>query len=340
MKTKRLLLVILFAIANNAIFAQLKINQYGRLGMGIEPHPSYKLLIKGNLCLTTHPEIPFPNTNPTELFFKVGNGYPGAEIGCTDMDNTIAFYSSDQGYCTLYAAHYYTGSDSTIKTNILPIQNALEKILQIESYSFNLKRGSNVESNASYGFLAQEIKNVLPNIIDTGKGIMLIDYQQVIPLLVEALKEQQKEIDSLKNDTTIIQNRSLAKPENVNTNIIDSIKNELENLKMQMQYCCEQKQLKTSKEIEINYPTSILYQNKPNPFKENTIIEFDIKEDFKDASIMVFDMQGLLKRSIPITKNGKGRIIINGNELSAGMYLYSLIINENEIDTKRMILLN
>ena len=61
---------------------------------------------------------------------------------------------------------------------------------------------------------------------------------------------------------------------------------------------------------------------------------------FRSASIMVFDLQGTLKMVIPISHSLKGQITINGFELTAGMYLYSLIVDDKEIDTKRMILMN
>ena len=54
---------------------------------------------------------------------------------------------------------------------------------------------------------------------------------------------------------------------------------------------------------------------------------------------MVFNMQGALMKQMPIQRQQQ-RVIINGSELTAGMYLYSLIIDGKEIDTKRMILTN
>jgi len=51
-------------------------------------------------------------------------------------------------------------------------------------------------------------------------------------------------------------------------------------------------------------------------------------------------MNGLLIKNYKIQTSGKGSIKISANELKAGMYIYSLIVNENEVDSKRMILLN
>ena len=81
----------------------------------------------------------------------------------------------------------------------------------------------------------------------------------------------------------------------------------------------------------------MLYQNTPNPFKEKTVIRFNLAENVKNAFIYIFDMQGTLQKQIAVTPSMQS-IIINGYELSPGMYIYSLIVNGKEIDTKRMIL--
>jgi len=85
--------------------------------------------------------------------------------------------------------------------------------------------------------------------------------------------------------------------------------------------------------------SSFLFQNKPNPYTEKTIIEFEIDEKSSTSSIIIFNMQGAFIKSIPIVLKGKGQITINGYEFAAGMYLYSLIVDNKEIDTKRMILI-
>ena len=336
MRAKRLLIIVLFVITSKTSFAQLKINEYGRIGIGIDPHPSDKLLIKGNLCLTTFPEIPAPLSKWGEMKFKVGNGWPGAEIGATP-GGKIAFWSSGYGFHKLYAGHYYTLSDTSEKTDIKPVKSTLQKILQLNTYSYKLKSDSLIEEKSTYGFLAQEIQSVLPEITDTVKGIILIDYQQIIPLIVEALKEQQGTIDSLRNRHQVMR---LANTGVIEHDTLDRLIREIKELKNLMNTCCNQKQSQIN-DANINSPSSSkLFQNRPNPFSEKTIIEFEIIESFNIASILIFDMQGIFKKSFPITQNGKGQITIRGFELVAGMYLYSLIVDNKEINTKHMILLN
>ncbi|HRG01226.1 MAG TPA: T9SS type A sorting domain-containing protein [Bacteroidia bacterium] len=77
--------------------------------------------------------------------------------------------------------------------------------------------------------------------------------------------------------------------------------------------------------------------NKPNPFNKETIIEYNIVET-GTASILVFDMNGKLLKTILVKTPGHGSVTINSADLLPGMYYYSLIVNNMEVDTKKMIL--
>jgi hypothetical protein len=82
---------------------------------------------------------------------------------------------------------------------------------------------------------------------------------------------------------------------------------------------------------------SMLFQNIPNPFREKTIIRFQLADDVREASICIFDMSGKLLKKLPVSP-GMESVSVNGYELGEGMFLYSLVANGVEIDTKRMIL--
>jgi len=326
MKTK-ILSSILLLISISA-FAQLRVDQFGRIGMGTNyPNPNYKLHIKGDLLLTTYPEIPAPNTYPVEFRLKVGNGWPGAEMG-TNVD-IIAFWTLETGYNKLYAEGFYVGFEKDSKTNIVNIENSLEIINKLNSCSFYINNEKLHKKQIRYGFLAEEVAQAIPEITDTARGVILIDYNQITPLLVSATKELNKTIDSLKQELFEIKNE-----------ITDYCNQKNPNNAMGSDIYTETQHLTTN--ISNNTPlgNSKLFQNRPNPFTEETKIEFNIKTKYSSASILVFDMQGTLKKTIPISENGKGYITVNGYELTAGMYLYSLIIDGKEFDTKRMILLD
>ena len=83
---------------------------------------------------------------------------------------------------------------------------------------------------------------------------------------------------------------------------------------------------------------AFLYQNTPNPFNTTTEIKYFLPEGSTNAYIYVFNLQGNLLLTYNLSDNGFGSVIINGSSLDAGMYIYSLVINGQEAETKRMIL--
>jgi len=90
-------------------------------------------------------------------------------------------------------------SDNRFKQNIQPIAQGLDKILQLKAVSYDWKK--NVEGfkftdqSRQIGFLAQELENVIPEIVSTdSKGFKSVDYSKLTVVLAEAIKEQQSQI--------------------------------------------------------------------------------------------------------------------------------------------------
>lgn len=127
------------------------------------------------------------------------------------------------------ASPWLNVSDERLKTNITTIENALDKVMQVRGveYKFNQEKysGMNLSSDKQIGFIAQELEQVFPTMVHE-KGISLIggemkpdfslksetqvlkavSYSDMIPVLVEAIKEQQKIIESLKQRIEQLEN--------------------------------------------------------------------------------------------------------------------------------------
>ena len=117
----------------------------------------------------------------------------------------------------LYAAGdvYASYSDVRLKTNIRPITGALDKVNSISGVYYNpsdVAIGYGFDSSEQVGVIAQEIKKVLPQIVkqapfDTandgssksGEKYITVQYEKIVPLLIEAIKELSAEVESLKN---------------------------------------------------------------------------------------------------------------------------------------------
>lgn len=94
----------------------------------------------------------------------------------------------------------FASSDKRLKDNIKTISNPISKILQIGGYTFNWNEKQDTYKGQDVGVIAQEIEKVLPEIVEEREnGYKAVKYEKIVPLLIEAIKDQQKQIDELKN---------------------------------------------------------------------------------------------------------------------------------------------
>ena len=156
-----------------------------------------------------------------------------------------------------------------------------------------------------YALDADRLEEIFPDLVYVNKdGNKVINYVEMIPLLVQSINELSAEIEVLKGQTS----DGTARKARSAANIQNSSKTQ-----------------------------NKLYQNTPNPFKEQTVIRFFLADDVQDASICIFDMTGKTIKKLPVS-SGMESVSIGGYELGEGMFLYSLVVNGQEIDTKRMII--
>ena len=93
-----------------------------------------------------------------------------------------------------------------------------------------------------------------------------------------------------------------------------------------------------NRDVTSSLDASVLYQNNPNPFTEITEIKYYVPDNVMSAAIIIYDMVGSQIMKIDNLGRGYTSITVHGSQLKAGMYLYSLLVDGKEIDTKRMIL--
>ena len=88
-------------------------------------------------------------------------------------------------------------SDKRLKANIVSLGATLSKLLQIDGKSYIMKKDESEKQKI--GLLAQDIEKVFPELVSESNGIKSVNYQGLVPVLINALKEQQSEIDELKS---------------------------------------------------------------------------------------------------------------------------------------------
>jgi len=232
-----------------------------------------------------------------------------------------------------------SGSDEIFE--IEKIDNSTNIINQITSYKYKFSESyldpipvaERYKYNRyHYGFLADEIQNVLPDLVlNDESGKTSINYNGFIPILVNSFQQQ--------NKLLLVQNQYI-KELNQKLNILEEI----------VYSCCNDGpkigdnsviDKKVNLENDKN-SCSLLYQNNPNPFNKETEIDFYIDKKYLRSSIYIFDLMGQLINEYKILEAniGLNSIKINAFELKAGMYIYSLICDGIEVDSKRMILTN
>lgn len=207
-------------------------------------------------------------------------------------------------------------SDMRFKENIEPIDNTDEIIRKLNPVSYQYKTAEFADRNfpegSTYGFIAQELKEVLPYTVTKEKdGYYSVNYIALIPVLTKAIKDQQTEIETLK-----------AKVEAVEE--VNKIKGELEGGA-------------ATQKVDIN-KTAMLMQNAPNPLNDVTFIDFYLPASTTSAFIKVTDNSGRLIQAFPINKTGYGQLELNCANMVSGTYHYSLIVNDTVIDTKTMLI--
>lgn len=103
--------------------------------------------------------------------------------------------SSSPTFSTVTAANFNTTSDATLKTNVETLTGSLDKVKALRGVSFDWK----ATSVPDIGVIAQEVEEVLPELVNINdNGIKSVKYSNIVGVLIEAIKEQQVQIDALK----------------------------------------------------------------------------------------------------------------------------------------------
>jgi hypothetical protein len=215
-------------------------------------------------------------------------------------------------------------SDQSLKNTINNINNtALQKIKSLRpvTYYWNTALDSGM-AGMHAGFIAQEVDTVIPHIVKTSStGLKSLAYTEIIPYLVKAMQEQQRHIE-----------------------VQDSL---IQVLTQNIQSCCSNTSVRSTgvsgnniNQLNIELSDKdviVLNQNVPNPFAEQTTITYNVPDQYGFAQIIFKTNDGKIIKAVDITKKGKGLLNVFANDLSHGLYMYTLIVDGKVIDTKKMV---
>ena len=143
------------------------------------------------------------------LVYADSTGYLG--VGTTGGDITHAITLPNTGSVAgkIKATAYTTYSSVRYKQNIKPIEDPLKLVSELQGVTYNWKIQFGTQDTSNYGFIAEEVGKALPEIVEwepNSKFAQSMDYTKIIPILVEAIKHQQIQIDTLKDEIFVLKN--------------------------------------------------------------------------------------------------------------------------------------
>jgi hypothetical protein len=268
-------------------------------------------------------------------------------------------------------------SDSMLKQNVMPLKHSDSLLNLLNPVTYNYKVNDfqqlHLDSTGQMGLIAQEVEPIfanvvhitttlpvfdsLGNIITPAFTYKTLDYTKFIPVLIAGHQEQNSKIDSLQtsNDSLQLTVDSLIIVNNNQDSLINDLNNRLSHLENCLSgilpILCQmshqsiqtnspevQQAIRSQLEIYLqNKEAIILDQNVPNPFAEQTVINFSIPESVKSAQIFFYDGMGKLIKTVDIRERGLGSITVFGSDLSSGTYMYTLVADGVNVATKKMV---
>lgn len=251
-----------------------------------------------------------------------GNVYVGNNL---DIDGTAYFSAS-------IVAGSSQISDRKLKKDIIGMESSIDLLMQLKpkSYFFDGEKYSsyNLPKVKQYGLIAQELQEVLPDLVKESHlkritdpktneeirpelDLLTVDYVSLIPFLIRGIQEQQEHIVQLNYK-------------------IDAQNATISGMK-------EKTSSSTGISVNSAQLNASLSQNEPNPFAHETVIKYSVNTDAKDASIVVYDLTGKQINKFPLTEKGNSSLTISAESLHPGIYIYSIVVDGSIIDTKQMV---
>ena len=157
-----------------------------------------------------------------------------------------------------------------------------------------------------YALDVNAVKQSFPAlIIKDAQGNEYVNYTQLVPILVQAIKELKTELDDLKETVASSGTRKVNAATNIATNTLDE-------------------------------GWGSISQNTPNPFTGQSTVRVSVPDDASDAYIDILTLNGASVKRIPVS-NGLSEVSLSSFEFAPGTYLYTLVVNGKVSETRRMI---
>ena len=228
---------------------------------------------------------------------------------------------------------WIVASDKRLKKDVTEFKDGLDVLRKVNPVWYKYNGEAGMPTDKSYvGIVAQDRQLVAPYTIGkfthsdeaTGKKSDYLNYDAsaLTYILVNAVKEQQRTIEQ-KDDRIKALEKGLS---------------DLEQRLVKLETAPYGARLGAAGGATSPASGAVLRQNRPNPFHEKTIIEYELPEASTQAALFIYNLQGEQLKRIDIADKRCKSVEVDGNTLPAGLYLYSLDVDGKVTDTKQMVL--
>lgn len=320
---------------------RVRIDKNGNVGIGIS-NPIGKLNVDGSIFIPGNNNPSIPNgrlvlgdarggqtewiqnsVNKGQINYGIGfyvntfermNLSPSSLNASVDIlptfDNSYTLGSSSLRWKEIFCVNNIINtSDINEKTNIQDLKYGIDDVMKLRPVTYNWKENDN---GTRIGFIAQELEQVIGEVVVNDEGKYGVRYTEIIPVLVSAIQEQHQIIEELQAKLKQLEANQGSQPS---------------------------KSPSDASNDAANSQAGYLEQNSPNPSEANTVIKLYVSTGVVSSSLRIYDMTGKEIKVFQITTKGEEtKITINKGDLPAGMYMYTLLADGKEVDTKKMII--
>lgn len=176
------------------------------------------------------------------------------------------------------------------------------------------------------GFVAQEIEEAAKKMgyefsgVDAPKGkddLYGIRYSAFVVPLVKSVQELSK-----KNEELVTR--------------LDEQQHQINELKESINKLMNGKA--TGNNTRINVSSAFLLPNSPNPFNSTTVIKYHLPEKSSNAKLIITNLKGQVLKTTTLNSGGDGQVTLQAGSLAAGSYTYTLLVNNEQVDSKQMVI--
>lgn len=270
------------------------------------------------------------NATKTFCYPLAADGWQGMYYTCKDSNflqidltsinprfagsgNQIAFFNTETGtFNSIQVANVYNYSDARAKENVQELQAGLGTIAKLHPVNYEWKQeafavdsmrnvvpgGQGEEGKEQFGFLAQDVERVLPNVVESSEqGVKMINYIALVPVLVKAVQELQEIVDNQADLIEQLQTGNIA-----------------------------------AKQASVNRISKCSVDNSSGKLQVSTVLE----EGVYNAKLLVSSATGDKEREFFVSAENPS-VDVNVSGLNKGVHVVCLYVDDKKVDSRSCI---